>query len=99
VQLAFTACGIKAPRDTDMQEKAIGQAINHSNDLARLQRGDLIFWKGHVAMVRNQNTLIHANAFHMAVAIEPIATTIARIQASDGSVTSVRRVNIPSGGR
>jgi cell wall-associated NlpC family hydrolase len=88
VQVALTACGIRCPRDTDMQVAALGTAI--ADDTRR--RGDLIFWKGHVAIVRNEETMIHANAFHMAVAIEPIDAAIARIRASDGEVTSVRRL-------
>ncbi|MGO9631216.1 MAG: hypothetical protein ACLPXW_19805, partial [Xanthobacteraceae bacterium] len=60
--------------------------------LAALQRGDLVFWKGHVAVVRDRLTLIHANAFHMAVAIEPIVEAIARIREAGSEMTSVRRI-------
>jgi cell wall-associated NlpC family hydrolase len=88
VQVALTACGIACPRDTDMQVVALGTAV--AGDTRR--RGDLIFWKGHVAIARDEETMVHANAFHMAVAIEPIDQAIARIRASDGEVTSVRRV-------
>jgi cell wall-associated NlpC family hydrolase len=56
-----------------------------------LQRGDLLFWEGHVGIARDAATLIHANAFHMAVAIEPIAEAIARIGADGSEVTSIRR--------
>jgi cell wall-associated NlpC family hydrolase len=87
VQVALAACGIACPRDTDMQA-ALGEAVT---DGPR-RRGDLIFWKGHVAIVRDEATMIHANGFHMAVAIEPIENAIVRIRASDGEVTSVRRV-------
>ena len=75
VQVALTACGIPCPRDSDMQEKALGKAAS----LAGLQSGDLIFWKGHVAIARGRNSMIHANAFHMAVAIEPVGEAVARI--------------------
>jgi cell wall-associated NlpC family hydrolase len=88
VQVALAACGIACPRDTDMQMAALGTAV--TEDTRR--RGDLIFWKGHVAIVRDETTVVHANAFHMAVAIEPIDQAIARIRSSDGDVTSVRRV-------
>jgi len=88
VQVALYACGIKCPRDSDMQEKALGQPIA----LAGLQRGDLIFWKGHVAIALGRNSMIHANAFHMAVAIEPVAEALARIGATGTQVTSVRRL-------
>jgi len=88
VQVALTACGIACPRDTDMQVAAVGKEI--ANGTRR--RGDLIFWKGHVAIARDKKTVIHANAFHMAVAIEPIEQAIARIRASAGEVTRVRRI-------
>jgi cell wall-associated NlpC family hydrolase len=88
VQVALTACGIKCPRDSDMQESALGKSVS----LAGLQSGDLIFWKGHVAIARGRNSMIHANAFHMAVAIEPVAEALARIGSAGSQVTSVRRL-------
>jgi cell wall-associated NlpC family hydrolase len=88
VQVALAACGLACPRDSDMQEDAFGIAI----DTSELRRGDLIFWKGHVAIVRDRNTLIHANAFHMAVAIEPIAGAVRRIQDAGSKITGVRRI-------
>src|SRR5499426_2189786 len=92
VQVALTACGIASPRDSHMQEKALGQPLALSAELPILRRGDLVFWMGHVGIVRDEATLIHANAFHMAVAIEPVAEAIARIRAAGGEVTSVRRL-------
>jgi len=88
LQVALTACGIKCPRDSDMQESALGKSAS----LAGLQSGDLIFWKGHIAIARGRNSMIHANAFHMAVAIEPVAEGLARIGAAGSQVTSVRRL-------
>jgi len=88
VQVALTACGIACPRDSDMQEHALGVAI----DLADLQRGDLVFWKGHVAIARDRATLLHANAFHMAVAIEETEAALARIRASGSEVTGIKRL-------
>ena len=88
VQVALTACGVACPRDSDMQEKALGKSVS----LAGLQHGDLIFWKGHVAIARGRNSMIHANAFHMAVAIEPVAEALARIGSAGSQVTSVRRL-------
>ena len=57
-----------------------GQALDGAHSL---QPGDLIFWKGHVAMATGADTLIHANAHHMAVTEEPVATALARIAATD----------------
>jgi cell wall-associated NlpC family hydrolase len=90
VQIALTACGIPCPRDSHMQEAALGTPL--SCDLSALLRGDLLFWKGHVAIARDPGTLIHANAFHIAVAIEPIAQALARIAAAGSELTSVRRI-------
>ena len=88
LQVALTACGIPCPRDSDMQEAALGKSLS----LAGLQNGDLIFWKGHVSIARGRNSMIHANAFHMAVTIEPVAESLARIAAAGSQVTSVRRI-------
>jgi cell wall-associated NlpC family hydrolase len=97
VQLALAACGIPCPRDTDMQEKALGGALARPHELSQLRRGDLVFWKGHVAIVRDEATLVHANASgHMAVAFEATAPAIARIRAVAGEVTSVRRLPPPT---
>ena len=92
VQVALNACGIRCPRDSDMQERALGAPIMVNADFSNLRRGDLMFWNGHVAMVRDAATIVHANAFHMAVAIEPIAGAVARISASGSNVTSVKRL-------
>lgn len=92
VQIAVTACGIACPRDSDMQEAALGEPVSVADALSMPQRGDLIFWKGHVAIVRDRKTVIHANAHHMAVAIEPLDQAVARIGDAGSEVTSVRRV-------
>ncbi len=93
LQLALNACGIPCPRDTDMQERALGRALAHPHELKQLRRGDLLFWKGHVAIVRDDATVVHANASgHMAVAFEGLADAIARIRTIAGEVTSVRRL-------
>jgi cell wall-associated NlpC family hydrolase len=90
VQIALAACGIKSPRDSAPQERALGAPL--TTGLSDRRRGDLLFWKGHVALVRDAETLIHANAYHMAVAIEPIAEAVARIRSGGSEVSSVRRM-------
>lgn len=89
VQISLAACGIACPRDSDMQEAALGAPLA---DRSNLKRGDLVFWKGHVAVVRDVENLLHANAFHMAVAIEPIAEAVTRIRAAGSEVSTVRRI-------
>lgn len=91
VQVALDAAGIKAPRDSDMQERALGSVIPPSQWQA-LRRGDLLFWKGHVAIVRDADSIVHANAHHMATAIEPLTAAIARIKAAGYEITSVKRL-------
>jgi len=88
VQVALQAAGIACPRDSDMQELALGKLTSPAD----LQRGDLVFWKGHVAIVRDEETLIHANAHAMMVAIEKTANAILRIKAGGSDVTSVKRL-------
>jgi cell wall-associated NlpC family hydrolase len=92
VQVALTAAGIGCPRDSDMQEAALGATVTPAPHFTNLQRGDLMFWKGHVAIVVNSHTILHANAFHMAVVIEPLAQAVARIRASGTEVGSVKRI-------
>lgn len=87
VQQALYACARACPRDTDMQA-AIGAAVEGN----ALERGDLVFWKGHVAIVTGDNAVIHANAHHMMVAREPLDQAVERIRAAGaGEPTAFRR--------
>ncbi|MGA2567210.1 MAG: NlpC/P60 family protein [Pseudolabrys sp.] len=88
VQVALQAAGYACPRDSDMQELALGKL----SSLGELRRGDFVFWKGHIAIARDGETLLHANAHAMAVAIEPAAEAIARIKAAGSEITSVKRI-------
>ncbi|WP_369807089.1 NlpC/P60 family protein [Ancylobacter radicis] len=92
VQIALTACGIACPRDSDMQEAALGTAVPFDGDLATLRRGDLLFWPGHVGMVEDPATLLHATAFSLSVMREPLAPALARIETGGTPLRSVRRL-------
>lgn len=92
VQVALTAAGTGCPRDSDMQEGGLGRALSGA-EMRSLKRGDLIFWKGHVAIVRDGSTIVHANAHHMATAIEDTKGAIARIKSTGSDVTSIRRLD------
>ena len=93
VQVSLDAAGIAAPRDTDMQESTVGNAIAVSPDLSGLQRGDLVFWKGHVGMMRDAATLLHASGHQMLVVSEPLSKAVQRIEAKGaGSITSILRI-------
>jgi cell wall-associated NlpC family hydrolase len=89
VQLALLATGRPAPRDSDMQGALLGAPLSDSSPGVR---GDLVFWRGHVGMLLDAETLIHANAHHMAVAIEPVSEALARIKAAGSDVTGIRRI-------
>jgi cell wall-associated NlpC family hydrolase len=88
VQVSLTACRKLCPRDSDMQ-RALGTAIAPGAPLAR---GDLVFWAGHVGMMRDAATLLHANAFHMAVTSEPFIEAVARISAAGTDVAAIKRL-------
>ena len=88
VQLSMQACGLSCPRDSDMQEQGLGQKISGNS----LKRGDLIFWKGHVGIMTDAETLLHANGHHMQVVKEPLATAVERISATGSDMTSMKRL-------
>ena len=88
IQQALYACGRACPRDTDQQE-TLGMAVGRG----QFARGDLVFWKGHVAMALDETRIIHANAHHMAVTIEPLKEAISRIRdAGAGEPIGFRRL-------
>jgi cell wall-associated NlpC family hydrolase len=90
VQTTMEAGGLRSPRDTDMMESALGIAIEEG---AKLQRGDLIFWKGHVGVMLDRERMIHANGFTMQVSIEPLAEVRERTQAGEGlPIRAVQRL-------
>jgi cell wall-associated NlpC family hydrolase len=90
VQLSVEACGMKALRDSDMQEATLGERLM-VNDLDGLKRGDLVFWNGHVGIMTDEKTLLHANGHHMMVVAEPLKDAVDRIAARYGQLTSIRR--------
>ncbi|MGO8912225.1 MAG: NlpC/P60 family protein [Bradyrhizobium sp.] len=91
VQVSLNAAGTGCPRDSDMQQDGLGRALDQS-EANTLRRGDLIFWKGHVAIVRDADTIVHANAHHMATVIEGTREAIARIKAAGCAITSIKRL-------
>jgi cell wall-associated NlpC family hydrolase len=89
VQIALHAAGQTCPRDSDMQEIAVGRAIA----LEELRRGDLLFWPGHVAFACSTDSIVHANAHHMMVARELLAEAIARIEKAGSKLRAVKRLS------
>jgi hypothetical protein len=88
IQTALQTVGKAAPRDTDMMEKALGAEVNWTD----LRRGDLVFWKGHMGVMLDAENFLHANAFHMQVAVEPLSDAMTRIAKIVGPVTSIKRL-------
>jgi len=91
VQISLTEAGIRCPRDSDLQQDGLGRLLNPTESTA-LKRGDLLFWKGHVAIARDAQTIVHANAFHMATVIESAAEAIARIKHSGSELVAIKRL-------
>ncbi|MEC7511784.1 MAG: NlpC/P60 family protein [Pseudomonadota bacterium] len=87
VQISLSMCRHACPRDSDMQEAVLGAPV--SGDLAR---GDLVFWKGHVGILQNADTLLHANATHMCVVSEPFVPATKRIGETAGDIRQIRRM-------
>ena len=85
IQTSLQAAGQTSPRDTDMMEQVLGRTVLREN----VRRGDLIFWKGHVGVMRDSETLLHANATFMQVTSEPLAVAVERIAKP---VTTIKRL-------
>lgn len=88
VQAGMAGCGIACPGDSDLQRAALGADLPPDTPL---RRGDLVFWAGHVGLMVDPETLIHANTHHMAVAYEPLAAATLRIKAQGGGEIIARR--------
>jgi len=95
VQIAVMRAGCACPRDSDQQAASLGADIG--TDLGRLQRGDLVFFPGHVGIMADGQRLIHANATAMAVSVDPLARVIDTIREShpDRPIVALRRL-VPS---
>lgn len=91
LQLAMMMTGPCPLRDSDMQEMSIGSELDLSNGLPNLQRGDLIFWKGHVGVASDPDTVLHASGRTMTVLEDPLVEMVERLEGKGLPVTTVRR--------
>ncbi len=91
VQIACHACGVACPGDSDQQMAQLGETLDPGTPP---QRGDLMFWKGHVGWVSDPGTLLHANAHSMSVTYEPLQAAIARIAAQGDPVLRHARLTL-----
>jgi cell wall-associated NlpC family hydrolase len=93
VQLSLMSSGVVCRRDSYLQQGTLGEALSDLTDLSQLERGDFVFWKGHVGIMVDRDNLLHANAHHMAVAREPLIKAVERIRGSgSGEITALRRL-------
>lgn len=93
VQSSLFAAGFAAPRDTDMQQAELGKGVVVRDELEDLARGDLVFWKGHVGIMIDGVLMVHANAHHMLVAVEPLPEAAERIRKAAGDIVAVKRLS------
>ena len=91
VQISLQAAGVECPRDSDMQAAEVGVLVPKAG-WSHPQRGDLVFWPGHVGVMTDPAQLLHANGHHMAVTRELLVTVIGRAEATGSAVTTVRRL-------
>lgn len=92
VQVALHAAGREAPRDSDMQMAELGRSIDIPNELDGLERGDLVFWKGHVGIMTDGVMLLHANAHHMATVVETLPEAAERIAKTGSPILAIKRM-------
>lgn len=91
VQVSMQMAGLDCPRDSDMQQAELGCTIAVRDDLSGLERGDLVFWPGHVGIMTDGFLLLHANAHHMKVAIEPLRAAVDRNARNGAKVSAIKR--------
>jgi cell wall-associated NlpC family hydrolase len=91
VQVSLNAAGTGCPRDSDMQRDGLGRTLDAAES-KKLQRGDLLFWKGHVAIVRDGDSIVHANAHHMTTVVENAREAVARIEAAGSEIIAIKRL-------
>ena len=94
VQLSLRRVGVLCPRDTDQQSSSVGSPIN--GKITKLLRGDLIYMNGHVAIMVDPHTILHANAFHMSVELESLDGFLSRLKQDNIHIGQMRRPSLPS---
>jgi cell wall-associated NlpC family hydrolase len=92
VQVSMEAAGLKCPRDSDMQQAELGSNVLVPADLEGLQRGDLVFWKGHVGIMADGVMLLHANSYHMQAVLETLPEAAGRIMRGGSQIVAIKRL-------
>jgi cell wall-associated NlpC family hydrolase len=91
VQLAMRLGGRTVLRDTDMQARSIGEPFDPGENHEFMKRGDLVFWKGHVAIMLDRMEIVHASGSSMTVMRETLDQALRRIGPLYGPPTVFRR--------
>lgn len=92
IQLSLHAAGMSCPRDSDMQQAELGTNVLVPDSLEGLERGDLVFWKGHVGVMVDGLLLAHANAHHMETVVETLHDAVARISKAGQGIAAIKRI-------
>ena len=80
LQLSYQTYGENIPRNSSDQSLLNKKVIMNKD---KLERGFVIFWKGHVGIMVDEIYCVHANAFHMEVSIEPLINILERADKSN----------------
>ena len=92
-QMALARCGRPAPRDSDMQQATLGVPVAFDGDESVLNRGDLVFWPGHVGIWLSPDLFVHANGSDMMVSAGPLRDIARRIEKETGDpIAAIRRI-------
>ena len=89
VQIVLHSAGIYIPRNTSEQQSFTSERLIEKK---KVEDFCLIFWKGHVAISIEKNKIIHSNAYHMSVIIEPLDEAITRIKNSYGDIIVIKKI-------
>ena len=92
VQIAYASVGIEIPRDADLQENNFGITLDE-DQVPR--HGDIAFFPGHVGIMLDDMHLLHANAHHMRVSIDPLREVIdiVSFQTDKPPLTAIKRIS------
>ena len=88
IQVSMSLCGLRCPGDSDQQLAKLGQNIDIDTTQ---EKGDILFWKGHVALALNARQVLHANAYHMSTVIEELSEAVIRIKNQEGNDIIARK--------
>lgn len=96
VQLSLACAGVDVLRDSYQQATTVGEALNGLPGEVALERGDLVYSPGHVAIMLDESHVVHANGFTMSVAIEPLSALEGRVRKETGGkgFSVVRRLRL-----